>query len=205
MEAPVEPLLEALFHLAFSGEARVYAPDILGEMDTNQRQTPESLLELLKKWEVVSLEDVHTGEIRDTTVDLSFNRSTCTALTIFLFCTGDPNNQRAFTPYYLALGSQVFNEATGEFRGVSRKFYMNLSHEPITLDGVYQQLTFLTDSTGIMKPAYFENYDPDKAGSFRAWLLNSMTSEKHPKLRFRLHFDNARQKLSLQLTPNNEA
>lgn len=192
----VEVFLDALFHLAFSGDARVFAPDVLGELDRQKQLSPEQLFEHLRQVDTVSVEDIFTGEIRDTIIDLSFNRSSCSAITIFFSCSSSESSE-AMTPYALALGSKVYNESTGEFRGVLHKFFIELEHGDLSESSSYQQLTFLSDSLGVMKPTFIERYDD----SARSGICILDQFEDKP-IKLQIQFMDAEQRLLLSIEEN---
>ncbi|GAB4375435.1 MAG: hypothetical protein Kow0075_01820 [Salibacteraceae bacterium] len=157
-----EGLIEQLFAIAFSGDVVVCAPDYLGQPDTLQPLTPKQLVDRLNRYETVEFEDIHTGEMRDTVVDLSFDKDAVSGLTFYFKSDdkawGDIN--------YIGLGEQVFDEAEGKFRGIKHHFFVRCGQN--NWYNPNARLLVRSDSLGVFRAMSIDNFSgnamPPKSG-----------------------------------------
>lgn len=165
-----EELIDQVFQLTFSGDAQVFASDLFGEMDRERPLDPDDLLKELQHFDTISVEDLVTGELVDTVIDLSFSQSEVSAVTVFMKCSLDESDALQMQPYALAIGKKVYDDA-GTFRGVSQQFYLRLNHEEdATNNPVYQRLNILSDSLGLFAPAYFDYHSASGTPQFQSLL-----------------------------------
>lgn len=200
--AAYDDLIDQLFQLAFSGDADVYPVNYLGEMDRDRKLNAEDLLALLRFIDTVSVEDLHTGMKKDTTIDLSFGRGDVSALSIFTRI-GKVDDQLIFEPYAIAIGKQVFEEETGNFRGILNKFFIELKPSVQLKDPVFQRINVLSDSNGVYYPTTFEYYHDFEQTPFQD-LLTSMPNPDRNGIQVHMKwlFDYSNQKLEIQLEPS---
>lgn len=144
-------LLSQLWKLAFSGDSKVFGVDYLGQLDENMPLDPEKLVQALSSLDTVWIEDLLTGEMKDSILEFNFTEKDVSALSIYFKCGND------FDPYAVGFGKQVFNEETGAYRGISNKFFIKLNAD--TEESVcVQRLAIQSDSVGVMRPAFFDFY-----------------------------------------------
>lgn len=194
--APLSGLIDQVYDLAFSGDADVFASTLFGEVDLEHQLDPKSLLESLEFFDTVTVENLMTGEIKDTVVDLSFNKSAVTSFTI-LFSIDDEQSI-AFNPTLLSMGKQVFSTQTGEFRGYSDKFFMAVNDGPQPSHENLDKLLIFSDSLGQFQVNCFQLYrEYTKRG------LSETIREKHGvhdfyEIQFKLSFDYSQSKLLME-------
>ncbi|MEX2595960.1 MAG: hypothetical protein WEC59_03440 [Salibacteraceae bacterium] len=180
---PIQELADQLYKLSFSGDAEVFAPDLFGSLDSEQPLNPKALLDELESFDTVLVEDIFTGEMKDTVVDNTFGLSKLSAM-ILEVGINDQNGIQ-ITPRNMAFGAQVFDENTGHRRGESRKFYMAFSGNEraiTTLDN----LKFYSDSLGVFYPAAFHIYKEETSQSFKAYLIENFGASDRFELRFEM-------------------
>ncbi|GEM_PF-515679 len=174
-EASIEQLVEQVFDLAFSGEALVYLPTVLGEPDRAQNTTPEALVTALNRFDTILTEDINTGEMVETSIDRSFSRSRVSAFVVHANVLNQKNGL-VFEPHLLSVGEQVFDEETGDFRGITPRYFVELKEE--NANAIQQNFYFLTDSVGVF---YLDHLGYH--GAARATLplgLDQATSNEEP-------------------------
>lgn len=154
-----EDLIDQVYHLAFSGDVPVYGPDLFGEPDKSRLLNPEALVYALELFDTITVEDIHTGALRDTVVNVSFTRKSISAVAVFMTCHDEAGGM-VLNPYAISIGKQVFSESTGALRGVAHKFFVELeSGQGAGAGSIEHRLYILSDSNGIFHPAYFGRYD----------------------------------------------
>lgn len=161
----LQELSDLVFESGFTGDAQVYAPDIFGVIDTDTKLDPEQLLEELKITDTTSIEDLVTGELRDTVIDMSFTKERVSAVRIFCRLDEDKNE---LTPSYTGIGYQVFDEASGAFRGLGFKFYVQVGSQ-LPKDRLLESLVIKSDSTGVFRADGFMMHEEDSETSFSAY------------------------------------
>lgn len=194
-----EELVDQLFQLTFSGDAEVFGVNLFGEMDEERPLSPERLLNELQRFDTITVEDLVSGAQVDTVVDLSFGRSQVSAITLFLKCGASANATVQFQPYAVALGKKVYNETTGEYRGVSQQFYIRLQHAAAAIEmPVYQRFHVLSDSLGLFRPAYFDFHSESGQPLFQKLLERSATtSDSTIQLDFDMRLDYIGQRMRI--------
>lgn len=191
-----EDLIDQVYHLAFSGDVPVCAPDLFGEPDRSHPLDPEALVHELESFDTITVEDIHTGEIRDTVVNVSFTRKSISALVVFL--TGqDEAGNIVLNPYALSIGRQVFSESTGVMRGVAHRFFVDLENSrEARATGIEHRLYILSDSNGIFHPAYFGRYDEMGENPLQELLSGQSGQASGPwSMEFNARFDYAAHRL----------
>lgn len=158
-ERDFENFVDQLWKLAFSGDSKVYGVNYLGEFDSENKMDPSMLVESLKQFDTISVEDLMTGEIKDSVIDLSFSIKDVSALSIFFNC-GD-----GMSPYAVGFGKQVFDMETGDYRGIANKFFIQLDGQ--SESDCKQRLSFESDSTGLMRPSHFAHYYNSESKPFQ--------------------------------------
>ncbi|MEZ4722944.1 MAG: hypothetical protein R2813_13805 [Flavobacteriales bacterium] len=149
--ASYESLLEQLWEMAFSGDQNVYVPNIIGEPDYEHPVDPKGLLEHLKQIDTIYVEDMITGELSDTTIDMSFTQESVSSMVVYF----DLSESGEMMPNLLALGKQVFDEQTGAYRGNKNELYLAFNGDQ--KENSYR-LMIESDSTGIFRPTRFETW-----------------------------------------------
>lgn len=195
----IESLIEQVWKMAFSGDAQVYGINAFGEMDLSKKLSPEELLELLKELDTLTIEDLHTGEYVDTVIDLSFDLKSVSAFVVFSkFGLGKDGNLIA-QPYALSIGKQVFEESSGEFRGIANKFFVNLKTSDEAIAGSCdQRICFLTDSLGLMRSSYWDFYQGSMNTPFETLIRKTQGSQNSMLLNFNLSMGYVDQQMHLK-------
>jgi hypothetical protein len=130
-----------------------------------------------------------TGLDRDTVVDLSFNKTSLTALALEFFLVDE--DPLAFHLNSIALGKQIFNEETGEPRGRSNKFYiLNQEEANGTVLGV-DRLMLVTDSLGAFYPEQISIHREVSEHTLVDWLKESFPNQDLIECVFRLEMNAA--------------
>jgi hypothetical protein len=174
-------LSDEVFAMAFSGEGQVYAPDIFGGMDHETKLDPKALLEHLKVMDTVTIEDIYTGQQRDTVVDNSFTADKVSAM-IISFTLDPKEGSIGLSASHLALGVQVFDPITAKRRGDAKRFYMQFEESGKQID----HLKVYTDSLGNFSPAYFEVYPDETSMSLKDWVVKHFGAEATVELKMRV-------------------
>ena len=149
-EKDFESLLEQLWKLAFSGDSELHGISVLGEFDEDNIMDPKQLVDALKQFDTVRVDDLITGEVTDSILDMSFTQNEVSALSLYFTCDQD------LEPYAIGFGKKVYSPL-GEYLGISNKFFLQLSNEMRELD-CKQRLAIQSDSNGLMQPSFFEFY-----------------------------------------------
>lgn len=144
---PMEAFVEQVFAMAFSGEVKVYLPAVLGGPNIDLPISPESLVKTLNRFDTILTEDLETGELVETQIDQSFSKSRVSALVVFSKVS-KKSAIVSYNPHMLMLGEQTFDPETGEFRGVTPRFYLDLEEGESSDQAADQNFYFLTDSVG---------------------------------------------------------
>ncbi len=165
-------LSDELFAMAFSGEVQVLAPDIFGGMDKDNALDPKALLEALKVFDTVMVEDIYTGKVRDTVIDNSFSADKASALVITFNLSGQ-GSELDISASHLAMGTQVFDPITAKRRGDAKRFYLHFQDAGGSID----HLKLYTDSLGNFRPAYFEVYPEETKMSLKDWVVKQYGAE----------------------------
>lgn len=150
-----QDLVDQLFDLAFSEESNIFLPDALSEK-TDEAVDAKELHDFLQVFDTAFVEDLITGEQRDTVIDLSFRKQNVSYLEVV--CNVQKQEDQIFLyPNTVAIGEQVFNEF-GEYRGFRPKFFLGLNEgtEVKTKDQI--ALVFQTDSLGLFRANMFSIY-----------------------------------------------
>lgn len=164
----LDELAEQLFEMGFSGDALIHPPTLFGEIDEERELAPEELVKELSLFDSVSVVDINTGLLKDTIVDMSFTRTVMSSL-IFGITVDDPAGQ--FYSNYIAIGNQVFNEETGERRGVSNKFFISNRDISSPIPASYRdEFVLYTDSLGRFVPHAFEIHEEISPQGVSSWL-----------------------------------
>jgi hypothetical protein len=158
-----EPFLDQLWKLSFSGDASVYGVNFLGEIDMETKLEPKSLVESLITVDTVYIEDLHTGDLMDSTIKFTFEQSMVSAISIYFNAIQADGSEVLFQPYSVGIGEQVYQESSGEYLGVSNKFYLLFEDSDASKNASVQRLCIRTDSTGILKPSYFDHFSSSGA------------------------------------------
>jgi len=153
-----ESFLDQLWELAFSGDASVYGVNFLGEIDIENKLDPKSLVESLNTLDTVYVEDLRTGELLDSAIKFTFNQSMVSAISIYFNASQADGSDITFQPYSVGIGEQVYQEASGEYLGVSNKFYLLFGDDEGAKNPSVQRLCIRTDSVGVLRPSYFDHY-----------------------------------------------
>jgi len=189
-------LIDQAYDLAFSGDADVFGTTLFGEVDQENQLEPKKLLESLEFFDTVYVEDLITGELKDTVVDLSFNKSAVTLLTI-LFSISD-DHSIDMKPTLLSMGKQVFNEETGQLRGFSDKFFVAVN-DGVEIDTEnYDKMIISSDSLGQFNISSFMIYNEETTKG-----LGEIISDRHGvhefyEMNFSLEFDYSKAELTLK-------
>ena len=166
-EKDFESLLEQLWKLAFSGDSKVHGINFLGEFDEENVMDPKQLVDALEQFDTVMIDDLMTGELKDSVLDMSFTKSQVSALSIYFICDD------LLTPYAVGFGQKVY-DSEGVYRGVSNKFFIKLDE---SVEGeCKQRLAIQSDSTGLMKPVFFDFYFENNETPFQNALGESADS-----------------------------
>jgi hypothetical protein len=181
-------LSEQLFDLAFNGSALVYAPTLFGEIDRDKPLKPKDLVEELQLFDSVTVEDVVTGEFKDTVIDLSFDKEALTAMSFQLKARF---HQNALLLYLseIGFGRQVFHEETGDRRGVHFKFYMMNSAADESNWSAHDRLMFYSDSLGHMVPNELSYFTVGDEKTLADALRAHFPAASHFRLTFKLSLD----------------
>lgn len=150
---PFDGLVSQLWKMAFSGDIAVYAPTVLGDVDYDHPLNPKELHDYLQATETITVENVETGELRDTTIDVSFTEQSVSALVVYMGVEKD----NGISTRSVVMGKQMFDENTGDYRGVLGKFF--LSFEGHAQIGYECSIVIESDSNGIFRPTRLEAYD----------------------------------------------
>ena len=192
---PLQQLSDRLFEVAFTGDSKVFASDIFGVVDIESALTPEGLLEELKVIDTTSIEDLQTGKLRDTVIDLSFTQDEVSALRIFCSIDGETSQ---LNPRYAGIGSQVFDHESGRLRGLSFKFYVQVG-EGMSLGSSSESLVMQTDSMGLFRPMAFLMHNEDSDRGISDIAREKFGSETNQvQCSFDLHYDNSNGRFYLQ-------
>lgn len=180
-DKPIQQMVDELYKLAFSGEAAIYAPGLFGEMDPSTQLDPKSLLDVLKRFDTVTVEDIYTGQAKDTVVDNSFSLAKTSALVLTL--AFDPNvADLNIQADHMAYGLQVFDPISGKSRGDAKRFYIDFSPESQFID----HLKIYTDSLGNFIPSHFEVYPDETPKSLKAVLIEKFGADALVELRMKV-------------------
>ena len=183
----LESLVDQIWKMAFSGDARVYGTNAFGEMDQSNELEPDDLLTILKELDTISIEDIHSGEFVDTVIDLSFNIKSVSALVIFSKFGLNDRGELAAEPYAISIGRQVFEEETGKFRGISNKFFVGLkSSDQEMSNSCDQRFCLMTDSLGIMRVSHLDFYQGSNILPFQELVSEAQKSNDSMNLNFDL-------------------
>jgi len=190
---PFSGLIDQVYDLAFSGDAEVYGATLFGEVDNESRLDPKALLESLEFFDTVYVEDLITGELKDTVVDLSFNKSAVTLFTVLFSISDDQSLE--LNPVMLSMGKQVFNEETGELRGFSDKFFLSVNDGDITGKGNFDKMIVSSDSLGAFGIRSFMIYHEETSKGLGESIREVYGTHPYYKMNFRFEFDYVDSKL----------
>jgi len=189
-------LIDQVYDLSFSGDADVFGSTLFGEIDLENKLEPKSLLESLEFYDTVYVEDLITGETKDTVVDLSFNKSAITAFTILFSISEDQSI--VFSPTVLSIGKQKFNEQTGEYRGYSDKFFVAVNDGPESSNENLDKMIVLSDSLGQFHVSSFRIYYEDTKQGLGETISKLYGDHDLFDMKFSLEFDYSQSKLTFK-------
>jgi hypothetical protein len=150
-----QDLVDQLFDLAFSEEPSIYLPNALSQMSDDAVDAKE-LHDFLQAFDTAYIEDLITGEQRDTIIDMSFRKQNVSYLEVV--CDfGRSDGKIILSPKMIAIGEQVFNEF-GEYRGFRPKFFLGLNESETDNFDDQIALVFQTDSLGLFRANMFSFY-----------------------------------------------
>ena len=189
-------LVDQLFDLAFSGDARLWLPTVLGEPDKSRPIGPEELVTHLNRFDTILTEDLETGELVETAIDRSFSKSRASGLVVYSDVTGS-GDQLTFLPHMLMLGEQVFDESTGRLRGIQPRYFIELG-EPGTSEAK-QNFYFLTDSLGVFQLDHLGYFNQQGDNHFFYDLLfdGQLSDSSIVEVQQQWYFDSQRPAISL--------
>lgn len=190
---PFLELVDQLYDMAFSGDAKVYAPTLFGEVDFNKLLDPKSLLDEIQDFDTIVVEDVFTGKKRDTVVDLSFRKSHVSAVVITCAIPNQPNG--AVEPKMVSLGKQVLDETSGQRRGVKNEFFMSMGMEDDQMNEPFDRLHLFSDSLGQINLHSWSVYRQDSPTGLSEWLILNFPDAKRVRIRFDIELDNENQRI----------
>ncbi len=202
---PLNELGEQLIDMAFSGDARVYGPTMLGERDPSRLLDPRQLVEELQAFDTLTVTDLATGSPRDTVIDKSLNKSTFTAFIIRLASSGDPREGLEVSE--IMMGRLVFNESTGELRGARPEFYMTNPRDEIN-EVVATELFFYSDSLANFQPTFMQTYRDEGMITLMDHLHKEYPESDVFKMSFRLRLSSGTGEViveEVEITPQHEA
>lgn len=197
-EVNAADLLSQLWMMAFSGDAVVYAPDLFGEIDRNQQLNPADLIDYLKAMDTLMVEDLNTGELRDTVVDVSFEQKHVNAINVHMSCTA-AEGELMLQPTHVALGEQVFDGA-GFYRGMRTKFFIELAAPEVSDADFNHQWVLQSDSNGFIGAHGFRQFMDGEQRPLQDWILNH-GGAMEVRLQMDMDFANRRIKGRLSSVP----
>lgn len=115
------------YDAAVAGNMTVFPADFLGEPET-EAISVETLQKMLTKTDTVYTEDMETGAMVQTVVDASFTKNVLTGLLVkqqWAYSTA--KNSFRIQSSQAGVSAPVFNETTGNYRGISPMFYFPLN------------------------------------------------------------------------------
>ena len=186
-------LIDQVYDLAFSGDADVYGTTLFGEVDRENRLEPKALLESLEFFDTVYVEDLITGELKDTVVDLSFNKSAVTLFTVMVSISDDQSI--SLNPTLLSLGKQVFNEETDELRGFSDKFFVVVNDQEGFSGGNTDKMIISSDSLGAFHISSFMIYHEETTKGLGKTIGEIHGEHDFYQMKFSLEFDYSQARL----------
>jgi hypothetical protein len=157
-----ESLLDQLWKLAFSGDAKVYGVSFLGELDESNPLDPRALHEQLKKVDTVYVENLETGEMDEKILDMTFTQSKVSSIQIMLSVFENSDHEIVIIPTAVGIGKQVFDSETGAYRGVVNKLFISLVHKELNASAFTQQFCVQSDSNGVFIPTGFKVYSESR-------------------------------------------
>lgn len=183
-DKPIQQMVDELYQLAFSGEAKVFSPGLFGEMDNSNQLDPKALLEALKRLDTVTVEDIYTGESKDTVVDNSFSLSKTSAVVLTLAFENDVDGFNIQADH-IAYGLQVFDPITGKSRGDAKRFFIDFTPTGKYID----HLKIYTDSLGNFVPSHFEVYPDETQQSLKSLIKEKYGENQLVTLRMKVAID----------------
>jgi hypothetical protein len=178
-EKDFDSLLEQLWKLAFSGDSKVHGKNVIGEFDEDNEMSPKQLVDALKQFDTVMIDDLLTGELKDSILDMSFTQNEVSALSIYFTCGHE------LTPYAIGFGKKVYN-SLGQYRGISNQFFVKLDNDLPAVD-CKQRFAIQSDSNGLMQPAFFDFYFDNSKTLFQDAIESSNDSTM--KISFEIQLD----------------
>lgn len=177
----LDRFINQLFDLAFSGDAEIYLPTVLGDPDRSALISPESLVQSLNSFDTVYTENLETGELEQTTIDQSFSSSNTSSLVVYSNVLQEESQLR-FIPYEIGVGEQVLNE-DGSFRGIRTRYFIKLSERDPDL--AQQEFYFLSDSLGIFQLSHMGHFNLEDEAQFFNELLSDGLVEDSTSIQFK--------------------
>ena len=198
-------LIDQVYDLAFSGDADVFGTTLFGDVDRENQLEPKALLESLEFFDTVYVEDLITGELKDTVVDLSFNKSAVTLFTVMVSISD--NQSILLNPTLLSLGKQVFNEETGELRGFSDKFFVAVNDADDFFEGNTDKMIIASDSLGEFHISSFMIYNEETTKGLGKTISEIHGEHDFYQMKFSLEFDYSQARLvftNISIIPINQ-
>lgn len=193
----LDRFVEQVFDMAFSGDAQVFAPTLFGDIDRTKPMNPKALVDELERFDTVVVEDILTGGLKDTVVDMTFSKKDISALTLHVGIA--PESDLVLHYDHLAVGKQVFHSQTGEFRGISDKFFLANGAGPLDLQqGYIDNLLLFSDSVGAFYPHAFSIHRDLSDRTLGDWLRERFPAESRFEMILNLGLDSQHGKVILE-------
>lgn len=163
--ATYDGIVDQLFDFAFSGDADVYSPDILGEISTS-KLTPKQLHDRLNKRDTVFVQSLENPNLFDTIeVDLSFKKELVSVLII----NGNlkhVNQTFEFFPVNALIGDVSYSEY-GEYKGDRPEFYVGFGIGQDHQDYDFS-MEIRSDTNGVFHLESFKDFVAERALNLNA-------------------------------------
>jgi len=182
----VYDLVDQLFDLAFSGDAKVYLPGVFGDLDPEQVVDPMQLQKALESYDTTSVEDLYSLGFVDTVVDMSFRKSAVSIVQINC-AFRKQGNQIMAIPLHVMIGEQIFSDQ-GSFRGYKPRFFIELNHQELKDMNLTADLNIATDSLGLFKINSLEAYHEDESQPIHDLLMMDNAHQAILKLKIGFSF-----------------
>ncbi|GAB5540210.1 MAG: hypothetical protein Salg2KO_23130 [Salibacteraceae bacterium] len=189
LSQPYEGLLNQLWKLSFSGDAKLYAPSILGELDPENPLSPHELVEHLVEYDTSFVENIETGELEESVTKIEFNEGSASALLIYSEVL-EIDNEIQLHADAVGLGSKVF-DMDGLYRGVKVEFFIDLEEDENSyVSDAQQRIAIESDSLGIFRLSSVTPLRSDGEPFTKLLFEGSSDSEIQRNLTWKFDFKN---------------
>lgn len=149
-----DTFIEYIYELAMKGGHTMYLPTVLGEVNLENKVTPEKLKATLTSIDTVYVEDSETGELVQVVTETNVKPADLGSISWELDFSYSTENGIEMRAPRMSMCRKMYDEMTGEFRGIRSVFFMDMGRPQ--MDRNKKWLNFMCCNTGSDSRSRFE-------------------------------------------------